>query len=592
MERLTGKQAQTLAEAYAAVYTSQELTEEQVWEEPETANLIPSGRTAGGLVSLNKPYPSQLGGKKGEVTYQKRNDGEVVSKFRKFPKFADLRGGSNTPAAATPEPQRGSTDAQGKFYTGKQYGYQSWQTASAKRLLPSEFLGSEPPTAATAATPNTAERSTAAATPNTAGAPPKPPTGSPGAPAKPSPTPTPSPSPAPSRSSSSATASTADKIKGGMDVYNKQRSSGDFKGASETGKSVWALANPKLAAAAAEKARIRGTSQSDNPLMKGMPGKRPMTPSVQSPTLAKDLGKGSGNQSLLDNPNASKAAPPKAAPTTAPKPTATPARNGFGVSAAPIAAKASVATTTATPTPAAAKPATPKPSLQDTIKKNRGITSSFDLFDLVKGHLLDEGYAESEDAAMVIMVNMSEEWRESILESYGVELVMELTGGKGHPGYKAGSRDLGPMQSGHPADSRKRQVDGGTMSQRHGYHLGDIDDDDDDEDEDEYESIVKQQSRDKREILRKPLRDKVKAARKKMTKEGIELEDILALSRRMEKVYEAQHARENPEKYERDERKSQSNRERRMNDPNTGINSPAFQAFMAQQMGGKKKKKD
>ena len=29
MERLTGKQAQTLAEAYAAVYTSQELTEEQ-----------------------------------------------------------------------------------------------------------------------------------------------------------------------------------------------------------------------------------------------------------------------------------------------------------------------------------------------------------------------------------------------------------------------------------------------------------------------------------------------------------------------------------------------------------------------------------
>ena len=180
---------------------------------------------------------------------------------------------------------------------------------------------------------------------------------------------------------------------------------------------------------------------------------------------------------------------------------------------------------------------------------------------------------------MVIMVNMSEEWRESILESYGVELVMELTGGKGHPGYKAGSRDLGPMQSGHPADSRKRQVDGGTMSQRHGYHLGDIDDDDDDEDEDEYESIVKQQSRDKREILRKPLRKKVKSARKAMTKEEMELD-------------ESQYARENPEKYERDERKSQSNRERRMNDPNTGINSPAFQAFMAQQMGGKKKKKD
>ena len=32
MERITGKQAQTLVEAYAAVYTPQELTEEQVWE--------------------------------------------------------------------------------------------------------------------------------------------------------------------------------------------------------------------------------------------------------------------------------------------------------------------------------------------------------------------------------------------------------------------------------------------------------------------------------------------------------------------------------------------------------------------------------
>jgi hypothetical protein len=278
-----------------------------------------------------------------------------------------------------------------------------------------------------------------------------------------------------------------------------------------------------------------------------MPGKRPMTPSVQSPTLAKDLGKGSGNQSLLDNPNASKAAPPKAAPTTAPKPTATPARNGFGVSAAPIAAKASVATTTATPTPAAAKPATPKPSLQDTIKKNRGITSSFDLFDLVKGHLLDEGYAESEDAAMVIMVNMSEEWRETI--------IMELTGGKGHPGYKVGSKDHGDLED-HPAAGKK----GGVLSPRYGHHLGDMDDED--EDEDDLESTVKQQSRDSRERTRKPLRDKVKAARKKMTKEGIELEDILALSRRMEKVYEAQHARENPEKYEDDERRKMSKRQR------------------------------
>jgi hypothetical protein len=420
MERITGKQAQTLVEAYAAVYTPQELTEEQVWEGVEewVNALLEEGYDLSDYTweEMYEDYLNEGSSEANPPSAAEARKDEADPRRNQAPTRSSQYGSeANPPSAAdakkAEEDPRKPGTPDPRFPTPFERRRRNLETGSRKsgesladfakrqsQNLEKDF----PSTAATAATPNTAERSTAAATPNTAGAPAKP-------------SPTPSPSPAPSRSSSSATASTADKIKGGMDVYNKQRSSGDFKGASETGKSVWALANPKLAAAAAEKARIRGTSQSDNPLMKGMPGKRPMTPSVQSPTLAKDLGKGSGNQSLLDNPNASKAAPPKAAPTTAPKPTATPARNGFGVSAAPIAAKASVATTTATPTPAAAKPATPKPSLQDTIKKNRGITSSFDLFDLVKGHLLDEGYAESEDAAMVIMANMSEEWRQSIV---------------------------------------------------------------------------------------------------------------------------------------------------------------------------------
>ena len=120
--------------------------------------------------------------------------------------------------------------------------------------------------------------------------------------------------PKPVASTAPPTATTADKIKGGLSNYQSQVKSGDVKGAEETGKSTFALANPKLAAAQAEKDRIRGTSQTDNPLMKDMKDRMPMTPSVQSPTLAKDLGVGtpssSGNQSLLDNPNASKAAKP------------------------------------------------------------------------------------------------------------------------------------------------------------------------------------------------------------------------------------------------------------------------------------------
>ena len=40
---------------------------------------------------------------------------------------------------------------------------------------------------------------------------------------------------------------------------------------------------------------------------------------------------------------------------------------------------------------------------------------SFDPFDVIMGHLLDEGYAEDKNAAVVIMANMSEEWKESII---------------------------------------------------------------------------------------------------------------------------------------------------------------------------------
>jgi hypothetical protein len=74
---------------------------------------------------------------------------------------------------------------------------------------------------------------------------------------------------------------------------------------------TWAKANPKLAAVQAEKDRIRGTSESDNPMIDAeMRSRMPMPKTMQSPTFAKDLGSSSGNQSLLNNPNVSKTATP------------------------------------------------------------------------------------------------------------------------------------------------------------------------------------------------------------------------------------------------------------------------------------------
>jgi hypothetical protein len=53
---------------------------------------------------------------------------------------------------------------------------------------------------------------------------------------------------------------------------------------------------------------------------------------------------------------------------------------------------------------------------------------SVDLFDLVKGHLMSEGYADTEEAALVIMANMSEEWKKSIVEQMTIN-VADVKGG-------------------------------------------------------------------------------------------------------------------------------------------------------------------
>jgi hypothetical protein len=50
-------------------------------------------------------------------------------------------------------------------------------------------------------------------------------------------------------------------------------------------------------------------------------------------------------------------------------------------------------------------------------KKNVIRKEETDLYDIILTHLLDEGYAETPEQAEAIMVNMSEDWRESISEA-------------------------------------------------------------------------------------------------------------------------------------------------------------------------------
>jgi len=51
------------------------------------------------------------------------------------------------------------------------------------------------------------------------------------------------------------------------------------------------------------------------------------------------------------------------------------------------------------------------------IIRKKKIQDSYDLYDTILSHLMNEGYADTIESAEGIMVNMSEDWRESIVEA-------------------------------------------------------------------------------------------------------------------------------------------------------------------------------
>ena len=56
------------------------------------------------------------------------------------------------------------------------------------------------------------------------------------------------------------------------------------------------------------------------------------------------------------------------------------------------------------------------PEIEKRIKGRYGIREKADLYDVILSHLLDEGYADTLEAAEGIMESMSEEWKQSIME--------------------------------------------------------------------------------------------------------------------------------------------------------------------------------
>ena len=206
-----------------------------------------------------------------------------------------------------------------------------------------------------------------------------------------------------------------------------------------------------------------------NPLMKDMPsgvnspenearrGAAALASMASSPNKDKLLGSKIGQQSydrVLNAPTP-KPVPTPAASTSALGSAAKPeVRSALGLK--PLnTAQATAATTkpdtgitnqqaavAATPRPVTANPpAAPKPEDKT---KNQPIKEEQDLFDVILEHLLEEGYAETPEAAIKIMTNMGEEWRESIVEAkYGTKAGRKALAKKIRKGKNIGKKGPG-----------------------------------------------------------------------------------------------------------------------------------------------------
>jgi hypothetical protein len=318
------RELMNLKEAYAEVYTPQELTEEQVWEEVEiwVNSLIEEGYDLSDY-SWEEMYESYIeeqgqsgssprasaGVSQDSFSRAIRGDGQA----RNQPKpGSNIRGGGQF------RPKMGSLPPSARQVTqypqGVSTGVGGGNSGASRSATPAK----------PATTPARPSAGAPAASRPSAGAPATSARPSAGASAAPRPAATTSAAPRPAATTPAA----------------KPAPAATAPAAKPSAMDQFAKANPKLAAASAERARTRGTSATTNPLMKDMKSRLP-APKTPSPTTAK---------------------------------------TGF-----------------------------------DLAKKGVNLAASFDMFDVVKGYLIGEGYADTEEAALAIMINMSEEWREDIL---------------------------------------------------------------------------------------------------------------------------------------------------------------------------------
>jgi hypothetical protein len=407
MSRITGSEAKGLMEAYNAVYASHEVVENQIQEDFETwvNSLVEEGYDLSEYTwdEMYETYISEAIGQKGSagmVSWKDKNTGEVRSGYKsssdtklyknyndalaaRNSRLATLKTAQNSsasaPSTAKSSPTPASTaskqayaQSKGKYYSSSdQKTYKNYNDALAarnSRLATLKTAQTEikknipgvvlPGDPRLKVKPAPAPAGAPAAGKPPAGAPPsaKPPAGAPAA-AKPAATPAAKPQLGP----------TGKPLVGGIERRTPTRAEMDAAAAKRT-----STASPSSA--------IQAAGQSAGQKAFSTPVKPSTTTTAfKAPTI--DVAT-KPDTSDVKKVNQAAAAPK---PIT-PNPSATSTKPGDG------------------------KPYKDGPLREETV----------DIFDIVMDHLISEGYAETEDAAVVIMANMSEEWKQSIVEQNAI----------------------------------------------------------------------------------------------------------------------------------------------------------------------------
>jgi len=193
---------------------------------------------------------------------------------------------------------------------------------------------------------------------------------------------------------------------------------GAWSSADKSRYSAQAAKAPSTSVANAEKARIRGTNQTDNPLMKDFKSSLPAPTSSQSPAVSK---LGAGNQSLTTNPSVPKPASPAATPGVGQRAAAMPSMSSSQYKATTPSAAVAAAPSSSPAASGSVVPATDKIAAmkQQPEVKPKAIAASYeyDAYDLVLEYLLDDGHAATIAEAEYIMTELDSEVINQIVET-------------------------------------------------------------------------------------------------------------------------------------------------------------------------------